>query len=142
MNVFFAVGFVVAVQQMLDAVGHPAPPRAIHQVLHGTPVLDHHAQQIAQGGRAPVASNVGFCKPNVTRLQTGRKDIPVVQADGSVGQGRVAINLGAFVWKLNGQRAMLNSLKQSQYATCSQGGRLEGQFRLIGGTGVHVPICL
>ena len=77
MDIFSAVGFVVAVEQVSNAVRHAAPPRAINEIFHSTAVLNHDAQQITQRGRTPIARHVGFCKTDVTRFHAGRKDLPV-----------------------------------------------------------------
>ena len=91
-DVFAAVGFVVAIEQMLDAVDHATPPRAINQIFHNAAILNHDAQQITQGGRGPIPSNIGFRKTNVARFHAGQKNIPVAQADGGMRHCTSAIN--------------------------------------------------
>ena len=107
-NVFSAIGLVIAIEQVLDAVSHSTPPRAKNQIVNHAPVLNHDPQQVTQGRRAPITGNVCLCKTNVARLHAGREDIPVLQTDGRMQRGRLAKDFGAAVGKLDRQRAVFH----------------------------------
>jgi len=137
-DVFAAVGFVVAIEQMLDAVDHAAPPRAINQIFHNAAILNHDAQQITQGRCRPITRNVGFCKTNVARFHAGQKYMPIAQTDGSVGHCTGAINFRAPIGELNGQGAVLDFFKQLKHTARGHGCRLDGHRCAGRRGGVHV----
>ena len=78
-NIFLAVGFGVAVQQVLDAVGKTAQPGAVNDVLDFFAVDDQNPQQLGQMRRGPVTGNIAFSKTDIPRLERGAADIPVEQ---------------------------------------------------------------
>ena len=64
-DVFLAVGFGVAVEQVLDAVQQAPRPRAVHNIFHLLAVGHQHAQQLGEVGAGPVACDVALCKTDV-----------------------------------------------------------------------------
>ena len=133
---------MISIQQVLDAVGHAAPPSAKNQIVYHASVLNHDTQQITQRRRAPVACNVGLCTANVARLHAGCERIPVLQTNGCMKRGGFPKNFGAAIWKLNRQRAMLHFFEQLQDTADGHRRRLNIRRRAAGGTGVHVQLVL
>ena len=71
MDVFLAVGFGVAVQQVFDAKQQAPSPGAVNGVFNHSAVADEDFDQVRQAGCGPVASDVGFGKTDVARFQSG-----------------------------------------------------------------------
>ena len=142
MNIFSAVGFVIAIEQVLDAVGHSAPPRPKNQLVYHASVLNHDAQQVTERRRAPITRNVGLCKTNVARLQACAEDVPVLKADGGMQGGGLAKYFGAPVGKLNRQSAVLHFFKQMQYFANGHGRRLNFKWGAVRRTGIHDQLIL
>ena len=93
MDVFQAVGLVIAVLPMPQTVQQTAPPRAIHQALQVFTVAQANPQQQGHIGTGPALLHKGFGQTNVTPAQHIGADLPILHMDPSV-QHRVAAAIG------------------------------------------------
>ena len=124
--VFLAVGFGVAVEQVLEPVGQAAQPGAVDDVFDFLAVDDQEAQQIGQLRRAPVTGNVAFGKADVARAQRCAANVPVVQVQAGHGFCTRAEALDAAAWQLQRERAVFEAGQQLEGAAGS-GRRAGGQ---------------
>ena len=139
-DVFLAVGFGIAVQQMLDTVEQAAHPRAVDHVVHFGTVFHQYAQQVHQIGAGPIACNKRLGKANVARLERGAADIPVVQLQRGVQTGLGTKVLHRAIRQVHGQAAMAQALQQLEHGARSSGRALRygicGRYG-FGGSAIH-----
>ena len=107
--VFLAVGFGVAIEQVLEPVSQSAQPGAVDHVFDFFAVEDQQAQQIGQMRRAPVTCNVTFGKADIARAQGGTAHLPVVQVQAGHGRTARAESLYASAGQLQRERTVLQA---------------------------------
>ena len=103
MNVFAAVGFRVAVEQVAHAIEQATCPGAVDHIVQSTSVGQQQMEQLRQVWCGPVAGNVAFGKADVAGLECCRKGLPVVQLQAHMWSLTIANSLHAAVRQLKRQ---------------------------------------